>query len=234
MTGRRGGDTATHYEILGVRADASHDEIKRAYVERALRYHPDRHASSPPAEREAAAFRMQEVNAAWEVLRNPARRAAYDAELRGDRPVWERPAGGPPRPARTTTIRAGEDLPFAAPGFEVPARHAPLLRFGPVVVLGVVLLAVLVITAYANRGGDPHAADPGVAVETGAGTVRFEPGQCVLIVSAGGRLLPVPAGSCDQQGASRITQVTDLGRPCPTGSTPFDLQSDKLRLCLQA
>jgi hypothetical protein len=148
--------------------------------------------------------------------------------------VWERPAGGPPRPPRTTTIRAGEDLPFTAPGFEVPARHAPLLRFGPVVVLGVVLLAVLVITAYANQGRDLQTADPGLAVEAGAGAVRFEAGQCVLIVSAGGRLLPVPAGSCDQPRASRITEVTDLGRPCPPGSTPFDLQSDELRLCLQA
>jgi hypothetical protein len=217
-----------------VRADASHDEIKRAYVERALRYHPDRHASSPPAEREAAAFRMQEINAAWEVLRNPARRAAYDASLRGDRPVWERAGGGTPRAPRTTTIRAGEAPVFTAPGFEVPAAHAPLLRFGPIVVLMLVLVAVLVFTAYANRGDEVATPDSGVALEAGAERVRFEPGTCVLIMSVGGRLLPVPAGSCDQLGAQQITAVTDLGRPCPEGSSPFEVASEKLRLCLRA
>ena len=32
---------------------------------------------------------MREINAAWEVLRSPARRAEYDTRLRGDTPVWE-------------------------------------------------------------------------------------------------------------------------------------------------
>lgn len=217
-----------------MRADASHDEIKRAYVERALRYHPDRHASSPPAEREAAAFRMQEVNAAWEILRNPARRAAYDSELRGDRPVWERAGGVTPRAPRTTTIRPGDTPIVVAPGFEVPVQQAPLLRFGPIVVLGLVLVAILVFTAYANRGDDVATSDSEVALETSAAGSRLEPGECVLIMSVGGRLLPVPAGSCDQLGAQQITLVTDLGRPCPEGSTPFEVSSEKLRLCLRA
>ena len=54
------------YKILGVSRDASDDEIKRAYRHLAKKYHPDRN----PGDAEAAK-KMQQVNAAYEQIKNP-------------------------------------------------------------------------------------------------------------------------------------------------------------------
>lgn len=69
-----------HYKVLGIARDASTDEVKRAFRERAKRCHPDR-AASPRA---AETFRA--VYEAWRILRDPASRAWYDRELAGYRP----------------------------------------------------------------------------------------------------------------------------------------------------
>ena len=54
------------YKVLGVGRDASDEEIKRAYRRLAKQYHPDRN----PGDAEAAK-KMQEVNAAYEQIKNP-------------------------------------------------------------------------------------------------------------------------------------------------------------------
>ena len=54
------------YKVLGVSPDASDDEIKRAYRVLAKKYHPDLN----PGDAEAAR-KMQEVNAAYEQIKNP-------------------------------------------------------------------------------------------------------------------------------------------------------------------
>ena len=54
------------YKILGVRPDASDEEIKRAYRRLAKKYHPDLN----PGDQEAAR-KMQEVNTAYEQIKNP-------------------------------------------------------------------------------------------------------------------------------------------------------------------
>ena len=58
--------TEDPYKILGVNPDASDEEIKRAYRALAKKYHPDRN----PGDQEAAR-KMQEVNAAYEQIKNP-------------------------------------------------------------------------------------------------------------------------------------------------------------------
>jgi len=62
-----------YYQIMGVSRGASADEIKRAYRRLARKYHPD-----VSKEKDAEA-RFKEVGEAYEVLRDPEKRAAYDA-----------------------------------------------------------------------------------------------------------------------------------------------------------
>ncbi|HVF33609.1 MAG TPA: DnaJ domain-containing protein [Acidimicrobiales bacterium] len=79
----------THYDVLGVRHDAEPEEIKRAFYGRARLYHPDAHASSPPAVRAEAERTMQALNSSWSVLRDPVRRRRYDRMLAREQPPTE-------------------------------------------------------------------------------------------------------------------------------------------------
>jgi len=61
-----------YYEVLGVERDASKDDIKRAYRRLARKYHPDVSKESN------AELRFKEMKEAYEVLKDPEKRAAYD------------------------------------------------------------------------------------------------------------------------------------------------------------
>ena len=68
-----------YYEILGVSRNASDDEIKKAFRRLAKQYHPDANKE------QGAEARFVEINEAYEVLRDPAKRAAYDAQRAEER-----------------------------------------------------------------------------------------------------------------------------------------------------
>lgn len=72
-TGRAVGDP---YAILGVACSATRDEIRAAYRKLVERYHPDRHHGNPLEN--LASDAMAQINQAYEVLSDPARRAAFD------------------------------------------------------------------------------------------------------------------------------------------------------------
>jgi len=61
-----------YYQTLGVAKDAPQDEIKRAYRKLARKYHPD------VSKEKDAEERFKEVGEAYEVLKNPEKRTAYD------------------------------------------------------------------------------------------------------------------------------------------------------------
>jgi molecular chaperone DnaJ len=73
---------ADFYSVLGVPRDASDDDIKKAYRKLAMTYHPDRNGGSREAEE-----KFKQITEAYDVLRDPSKRSAYDrygeAGLRG-------------------------------------------------------------------------------------------------------------------------------------------------------
>src|SRR5437588_890924 len=62
-----------YYELLGVRRDATPDDLKRAYRQRARELHPDTNPDDPEAE-----TKFKEITRAYETLSDPERRRRYD------------------------------------------------------------------------------------------------------------------------------------------------------------
>src|SRR4030042_6976632 len=62
-----------YYEILGVKKDASQDDLKKAFRHLARKYHPDLNKGSKEAEE-----KFKEINEAYQVLSDPQKKAEYD------------------------------------------------------------------------------------------------------------------------------------------------------------
>ncbi|GAB4231403.1 MAG: hypothetical protein Kow00109_03550 [Acidobacteriota bacterium] len=95
-----------YYRILGVSQDASREEIQRAFRRLAREHHPD-------AGGEASGEQFRRIREAYEVLSDPQRRAAYDAE-RGQG-VRIRIQRSPQRPPQTSSSTVYEIR--RAPGY---------------------------------------------------------------------------------------------------------------------
>ena len=81
------------YDILGVDRSATQDEIKSAFRKLATQHHPDKNPGD-----ESAHQRFKEINAAYQILSDPQKRAAFDrygaAAVGG--PAPSNPFGGAP------------------------------------------------------------------------------------------------------------------------------------------
>ena len=203
-----------HYAVLGVDPGADRETIRRAYVAIARATHPDR-ASGDATARAAAARRIREVNAAWNVLGDPVRRAEYDRRRRGARAV---------EPGSTTTPRRTRVVVGSSPSPPPPAGASGALW----VVVGLLLLgvaAVLVVSAYASAG---DSRGPTTSTTTATPSV----GACVDVsASSGGRIATVVP--CDVASSGRIASIVDTPRPCPSG-VAVELADGRTTLCLTA
>ena len=118
-------DAIDPYKILQVDSEAEDEVIQAAYRRLAQKYHPDV-ASGPEA-----ATRMAAINAAWEVLRDPGKRAAHDLSRRVAARNAERAAAtDASRPAPTSPMSpapsrgGGTPRPGSAPSGGEPPRRA--------------------------------------------------------------------------------------------------------------
>ena len=62
-----------YYELLGVGRAASADDIKKAFRKLAMKHHPDRNQGDKDAEK-----KFKDINHAYDILKDPEKRAAYD------------------------------------------------------------------------------------------------------------------------------------------------------------
>lgn len=170
-------DSPDHYETLGLRRDCTATDIRAAYRKLSRRHHPDANGGSAES-----VERTQALNAAHEVLRDPARRRAYDEEcLIADDRERPAPSAAPAPRGRVTpltrevrltveellrgiTLTLTVDDPSTNDGpetchLEVPADTAPKARFklarpGPSGGQLVVTIALRPHPRFKSRGSD--------------------------------------------------------------------------------
>lgn len=80
MDGGGGSGEASYYAVLGIRRDASFSDVRAAYRKLAMKWHPDRCEKNQLSVDEAKQ-RFQEIQEAYSVLSDQAKRSMYNAGL---------------------------------------------------------------------------------------------------------------------------------------------------------
>jgi molecular chaperone DnaJ len=170
-----------------VSSSATRDEIRIAYRKLARAYHPDARGAD-------SELRMAQINEAWRVLSDPARRAVYD-----DAAARRTTNGGPGQSAgqsAATATAPWPDVRVAPTAAAEPARFP--WRF--MVVLATLGIAFVLVNAALTKPSDPPPPDNMVG-----------PGSCVDI-EANGDAREVP---CDGNNQGVVVALIDLDGICP-------------------
>lgn len=94
-----------YYATLGVSREASDDDVKKAYRQLVLRYHPDRNPGDPSAE-----VKIREINAAYEVLGDPETRRSYERLRFGPaQETWREETVDPSETLQAMEIRLADE-----------------------------------------------------------------------------------------------------------------------------
>ena len=203
---------ANHYEVLGVNSRARPDEVRKAYLELARELHPDRTLGASAADAERAARRMQEVNDAWRVLRDPDARAAYDRALairHGQRPSRASDRDHvPPRHAAEPGEEPDDlDTPFTSSPAEPGDVGVSVVRALPWLAVLLILGAIFVFTAFAGGGGD----DPD------------RPQQLVGRCISSGPATAIVAVPCQGPNDGEVVLVANRASHCPDASSSIPM-----------
>ena len=229
------GGKYTHYDILGVSRQAEHDQIRRAYLSAARRWHPDRHAGTTAEAAEKAERAMRRVNEAWSVLGDAARRADYDRQLvphQGARAARTAAAGITTDDGVTRIDPRLLDPQFLAARREaqlddISARSSVVLRAAPLLAVLGFLVAIFVFTAYARDGGGGSTATTAPGPNLGAGIVAND---CVVVIT-GPALLEVP---CTATSDGRVFGARLPEGTCPLGTDREVTLSNGSIVCLDS
>lgn len=197
-----------YYGILGIRQDASAEDIKRAYRKLARQYHPD--VNPDPAAQE----RFKDINAAYEVLSDPRKREIVD--LGGD-PLA--PTGGPPGPGAGGPFVGFQDIMDAFFGTASARGPRPRTRPGADAILRLDL--DLQETAFGVEA--PITVDTAVPCSTcgGAGTAAGTHLASCEVCGGRGEVQSVQRTFLGQVVSSRPCAAcgghgTVIPHPCPT------------------
>src|SRR3954453_24112115 len=88
--GHKGTSMDTLYDVLGVSSRANETAIRTAFRKAAKTFHPDLNADNPAAE-----LQFRQIVAAYELLKDPLQREAYDQQLKEDRRARARRIASP-------------------------------------------------------------------------------------------------------------------------------------------
>ena len=80
----------SHYDVLGVKINATQNEIKKAYFERSKKFHPDRNLSLKDAEKKRNQKMFLNVQKAYELLSNQDLKDEYDRKMFGRVSTYQR------------------------------------------------------------------------------------------------------------------------------------------------
>jgi len=182
-----------HYRRLGVKPDASADQIRAAYREAARRHHPDTRVArgSLGADDEMAA-----INEAWRVLSDPDLRARYDSDLGG---------GGDPA-FRDASVGSTQSAPTVQPRLDLFNRYQNPPRFPwrfILVLIGLATAVILGVGAFTDPA-EPTPIDNVIRV-----------GSCVTIDDV---RLEVDEVECGGAHDGTVEQLIPFDATCP-----FDL-----------
>lgn len=222
---------ATHYTTLGVRADASTDEMRKAYLAAARQWHPDRFAGKSPLETKQAEDRMRKLNEAWAVLGDSTSRRRYDLELSslssGATTVGEavHRQGGVSRidprlldpeflAARRRSIEEDTEV-----------RHSSVVRVITVLGFFGLLAGIFIFTAYANGSSRTAPTTTFPAPDLGIGV---DAGTCVRQMSDGS----LQPRSCEDLNDGRVMGARTLEGSCPAFTVRELLLPNELVVCL--
>jgi molecular chaperone DnaJ len=224
------------YDVLGVDRGASADEIKKAYRQKAKELHPDRNKDDPRAE---AAFK--EVNEAYDALKDPDKKAAYDrfghAAFDGGMGAGG-PRGGPRGPAGGDFASAfsdvfddlfGDFMRGGQGGARQRAARGSDLRYNLRVTLEdafkgvqrtISVLTAVACTACSGTGAEGGAEPVACPTCSGMGKVRAQQGFFTVertcpTCGGAGQIVKNPCKTC--QGAGRVEKERALSVNIPAG-----------------
>lgn len=201
--------SANHYDTLGVRPDASVDEIRVAYRELARRHHPDRAGASAGG---ADPSRMPAINRAWFVLSDPGRRAVYDAGL-------------------STSSRGTTSATSSSRGASTYTPHVDVARLrlddGPArfpwrFILALVTVATAGILVMGILGGDSEPTPIDRVVQVGS---------CVDVDLVVREAFEV---DCAQHHAGVVKLLVPFDGVCPSGTEGFRDRQGMGQVCLES